>query len=44
MYLFATGEPGPDGGPVSAYLSDSGTYLGPGNVGGPRRGGSATLR
>ncbi len=28
------GAPGPDGGPISAYLSDSGVYLGPNNYGG----------
>ncbi len=28
------GSPGPDGGPPSNYLSDSGVYLGPGNYGG----------
>jgi hypothetical protein len=28
------GSPGPEGGPVSSYLSDSGLYLGPGNFGG----------
>ncbi len=27
-------KPGPDGGPVSAYLSDSGLYLGPNDFGG----------
>ncbi len=28
------GSPGPDGGPPSSYLSDSGTYLAPGDFGG----------
>jgi hypothetical protein len=28
------GAPGPDGGPISAYLSDSGVYLGPNDFGG----------
>jgi hypothetical protein len=28
------GSPGPDGGPASDYLSDSGLYLGPGDFGG----------
>jgi hypothetical protein len=28
------GSPGPDGGPVSSYLSDSGLYLGPNDFGG----------
>ncbi|MGH7436518.1 MAG: hypothetical protein ACRENE_12665 [Polyangiaceae bacterium] len=27
-------KPGPDGGPISEYLSDSGLYLGPGDFGG----------
>ncbi len=26
--------PGPDGGPISAYLTDSGVYLGPNSFGG----------
>jgi hypothetical protein len=30
----AGGSPGPDGGPPSSYLSDSGTYLAPGDFGG----------
>jgi hypothetical protein len=28
------GSPGPDGGPIADYLSDSGLYLGPGDFGG----------
>jgi hypothetical protein len=28
------GSPGPDGGPLSNYLSDSGLYIGPGQFGG----------